>query len=107
MSTDSGESVTDLLHRVQEGDADATERLFETVYGELRRVAEGLMYRERSDHTLQPTALVNEAAARLIQPAAIRQLASRAEFFGAMGRAMRCVLVDHARQKHRKKRYWL
>jgi len=74
---------------VQEGDTDATERLFETVYGELRRVAEGLMYRERSDHTLQPTALVNEAAARLIQPAAIRQLASRAEFFGAMGRAMR------------------
>lgn len=104
MSTGSGESVTDLLHRVQEGDTDAREQLFETVYGELRRVAEGLMFRERSDHTLQPTALVNEAAARLIQPQAIANITSRAQFFGAMGRAMRCVLVDHARSRNRLKR---
>ncbi len=104
MSSESGESVTDLLHRAQQGDAEATDRLFETVYGELRRVAEGLMHRERGDHTLQPTALVNEAAARLIQPSAMDQIGNRSQFFAAMGRAMRRVLVDHARLRLRKKR---
>lgn len=100
----SNEGVTELLGRVRGGDADARERLFDALYGELRRVAAGMMSQERRDHTLQPTALVHEAAARLIGPGAIDDMQNRAQFFGAMGRAMRCVLVDHARGKMRKKR---
>jgi RNA polymerase sigma factor (TIGR02999 family) len=80
-----------------------TDRLFELVYDELRRLATGVMRGERRDHTLQPTALVHEAYYRLVDQAAI-QWQSRAHFFGVVARAMRQLLVEHARRRARIKR---
>ena len=73
-------------------------------YDELRRVAEGLMRRERAHHTLRPTALVHEAYLRLVGEAATRPWESRAHFFGVASRAMRQILVDHARERAADKR---
>jgi len=94
--------VTGLLRAWSKGDAEAPERLLPLVYAELRRLAAAQMRRERSDHTLQPTALVHEAYVRLVD----QHLAwkDRGHFFGIAARAMRQVLVDHARKKHAQKR---
>lgn len=95
--------VTQLLLRAERGDAEATDRLFPLVYDELRRLAGGFMQHERRSHTLQPTALVHEAYFRLVgNPDAGWE--SRAHFFGAAAKAIRRILVDHARGKHRDKR---
>jgi RNA polymerase sigma factor (TIGR02999 family) len=98
------DAVMAALERVQAGDPAAQEELVGLVYDELRRVAAGLMRGERADHTLQPTALVHEAVARLIDQGALQQAANRRAFFGAAARAMRQVLVDHARQHGAQKR---
>jgi RNA polymerase sigma factor (TIGR02999 family) len=74
----------------------ATERLFPLVYDELRRMAAALMVGERAPHTLQPTALVNEAYLRLVGPRDV-SWQSRAHFFGAAALAMRRILIDRAR----------
>jgi RNA polymerase sigma factor (TIGR02999 family) len=96
--------VTTLLGEVRAGKSDAVERLVAVVYGELRNVAAGLMRQERPDHTLQPTALLNEALGRLLT-ADLQALAQdRRVFFGAAVRAMRQVLVDHARRRGADKR---
>ncbi len=82
------------------GDADAvSERLYGAVYEELRGLARSLMRGERANHTLQPTALVHEAYFKLVDGARAGW-ESRAHFFGTAARAMRQILVDHAR-KHR------
>ena len=96
------EDVTRLLHAASSGDEAAQRRLVEQVYGELRRMAASRMRAERSGHTLQPTALVNEAYLRLVgeQP----RWENRAHFFGAASEAMRRVLVDHARKRASQKR---
>ena len=94
--------VTILLERVGSGDRSASSRLFEAVYDELRRMAASKMKSERDDHTLQPTALVNEAFIRLVGNQ--DQLTHRAQFFGAAARAMERVLVDHARERGALKR---
>lgn len=94
--------VTQLLEAAGGGDRQALDRLYEQVYGELRRMAASGMRRERADHTLQPTALVNEAFLRL-NPAG-GAWANRRHFFGAAGQAMRRILVDYARQKKADKR---
>jgi len=78
-------------------------RLFEVVYGELRRLAGGLMRSERPDHTLQPTALVNEMYLRLVGDSEI-EWENRSHFFGAAAAAMRRILVEHARQHDAAKR---
>jgi RNA polymerase sigma factor (TIGR02999 family) len=95
--------VTGLLRAWSKGDVDAPERLLPLVYGELRRLAAAQMRRERSNHTLQPTALVHEAYVRLVD----QRLAwkDRGHFFGVAARAMREVLVDHARRRHAQKRF--
>jgi RNA polymerase sigma factor (TIGR02999 family) len=77
--------------------------LYEAVYAELRRLAGGLMQRERIEHTLQPTALVNEAFLKLVDQSRLRWQ-NRAHFFGTAARAMRQVLVDHARRHLAQKR---
>lgn len=77
--------------------------LYEAVYTELRQLAGGLMRRERIDHTFQPTALVNEAYLKLVDQTRI-QWQNRAHFFGTAARAMRQVLVDHARRHLAQKR---
>jgi RNA polymerase sigma factor (TIGR02999 family) len=81
----------------------AAGRVFELVYGELRRAAGTLMRRERPNHTLQPTALVNEAYLRLVDGTRL-EWQNRAHFFGIAARAMRQILVDHARERAAEKR---
>lgn len=85
------------------GGADASRRLFELVYDELRRLAASLMRRERAEHTLQPTALVHEAFLRLVGAPHIAWQ-DRAHFMGVAARAMRQILVDHARRHGAAKR---
>lgn len=94
--------ITLLLDRVNRGDEEALEDLIRSLYGELRRVSAGIMRRESPGHTLQPTALVNEAFIRLVQ--GDTEWENRAHFFGAAARAMRRILVDHARAKSALKR---
>ena len=88
--------VTRLLQRAREGDRGALNELMPLVYGELRRIARSFMRRQQPGHTLQPTALVNEAFIKLFQDAE-PQFADRAHFLALMSRVMRQVLVDHAR----------
>jgi RNA polymerase sigma factor (TIGR02999 family) len=83
--------------------AEATDRVFGLVYEELRRLAAALMRGERANHTLQATALVHALYCRLIDETRI-EWQSRAHFFGVAARAMRQILVDHARQRARAKR---
>ena len=89
--------ITGLLHRFQEGDEAARTLLVETVYDELRAIAARHMSRERDGHTLQATALVNEAYLKLVNIKAA-QWQDRAHFFAVAARIMRQILVDHARQ---------
>ncbi len=84
-----------LLQAVASGDSRAGEELFPLVYEELRRIAGGLMSRERAGHTLQPTALVHEAYVRLVGAETTWQ--NKAHFFAAAARAMRHILIDRAR----------
>src|SRR5512145_2568447 len=79
------------------------ERLFPLIYGELRRLAAVHMKREQAGHTLSPTALVHEAYLRMLGDAEI-PMKSRAHVFAAAARAMRQVLVDHARRRRAAKR---
>jgi len=95
--------VTRLLREVRSGDQEATGRLIAAVYGELRQVAGRAMRRERPGHTLQPTALVNEAFLRLVNQTGI-EWKDRAHFFGVAARLMREILVDYARQHAAAKR---
>ena len=90
--------VTRLLEAAGGGDRSALDRLYEQVYGELRQMAASGMRRERSGHTLQPTALVNEAFLRLNPAGGAWE--NRRHFFGAAAQAMRRILVDHARRKN-------
>ena len=96
-------SVTSLLQQVRGGGRADLNRLIEAIYPELRRMAGAHLRRERRDHLLQPTALVNEVYLRL---AAHRQHAwqSRSHFFGATSSIMRRILVEHARAQKRSKR---
>lgn len=95
--------VTTLLMRWRAGSAEAEGELMEAVQGELRKLAASYLRRERSGHTLQPTAIVNEAYLRLLPQ---RDVAweNRAHFFGIAARMMRRILVDHARRRRAMKR---
>jgi len=95
--------VTALLRAWTDGDETALERLLPLVEAELRRLARRYMARERRGHTLQTTALVNEAFVRLIDARKIRWQ-DRAHFIGISARLMRRVLVDHARSRGYQKR---
>jgi RNA polymerase sigma factor (TIGR02999 family) len=96
--------ATRLLHQAEAGDPSAAERLLPLVYGELRSIAGRLMSAERPDHTLQPTALVHEAYVRLIEGTGPEPWTSRAHFVHVAVRAMRNLLVDHARSHRAEKR---
>lgn len=102
VSSPSTANITELLHRAVEGNEEAQEKLFETVYQELRRIARRAMRNERPDHTLQPTALVHEAFIRLVGNSVPWN--SRAHFFGVAGTTMRRILIDHARSLRTRKR---
>jgi len=99
----SSENVSQLLAKWSEGDQQALDKLMPLVYGELRRLAGNYLRRERQNHTLQPTALVNEAYLKLIDQKRVRWQ-NRAQFFGVAAQMMRRILVDHARQHKAEKR---
>jgi RNA polymerase sigma factor (TIGR02999 family) len=88
--------VTQLLSNWSNGDLQAREEVFPLVYNELRRLAASYLRRERSDHTLQATALVHEAYLRLVEHDSANWQ-NRHHFFGAAAQLMRRILVDHAR----------
>ena len=94
---------TDLLVAWGRGETDAFDRLVPLVHDELRRIARRFMGRERPGHTLQPTALVNEAYLRLIEVKRVRWQ-NRAHFFAMSARVMRRILVDAARARGNHKR---
>ena len=100
---ESSENVTQLLLKWNEGDTRALDKLMPLVYTELRRLARNYLRRERPDHTLQPTALVNEAYLKLIDQTNARWQ-NRAQFYGVAAQLMRRILVDHAREHQAAKR---
>jgi RNA polymerase sigma-70 factor, ECF subfamily len=95
--------VTSLLNKMAEGDQSAAERLVPLVYGELRQIAEHRLRHERPNHTLQATALVNEAYMKLAAQHGMKWQ-NRAQFFGIASQAMRRILVDYARGRLRLRR---
>jgi len=97
------ERLTELLRAWQQGDASAGDKLALLVYSELRRIASSRLRAEREGHTLQATALVNEAWLRLMQQhGAVWQ--NRSQFFAIAAQAMRRILVDHARKRQAARR---
>ena len=88
--------VTRLLQQWSNGQPQALDRLLPQIHSELRKLAASYLRRERPDHTLQPTALVNEAFLKLVDQRAVKWQ-NRAHFFGIAAQAMRRILVDHAR----------
>jgi RNA polymerase sigma-70 factor, ECF subfamily len=94
--------VSNLLERATHGDATKNPELFAALHAELHTLARSAMRSERKDHTLQPTALVNEAFLRLVKAPVSWE--SRAQFFSASARVMRRILIEHARANHATKR---
>jgi RNA polymerase sigma-70 factor (ECF subfamily) len=99
MDTESPRGLTHILGRARAGDEGARGELVALVYDELRRVASQLMRRERIDHTLSPTAVVNEAVIRLLGEADFDRATDRSYLLASAARAMREVLIDHARRR--------
>jgi RNA polymerase sigma-70 factor (ECF subfamily) len=95
--------VTSLLKKLAEGNQEAAHELVPVIYRELHRLAAGHLRRERRDHTLQPTALVNEAYLKLVAQRNA-DWKNRAHFFGVASNLMRRILVDYARRQLRAKR---
>ncbi len=101
--TNSPQSVTQMLVAWSDGDRDALDKLIPVVYDQLRRQAASYLRRERVDHTLQASALINEAYMRLIDQHSMNWQ-NRGQFFAIAAQMMRRILVDHAKGKHREKR---
>jgi len=97
------EDITSILIRWGEGDREALDRLIPMVYDELHRIAERYFRRERSDNTLQPTALVNEVYLRMVNQSGV-SWQNRAHFFGIAANTMRRILVERARARNASKR---
>jgi RNA polymerase sigma-70 factor (ECF subfamily) len=91
------QGITVILSRAKAGDERARAELIALIYDELRRVASRLMRRERAGHTLCPTAVVHEAVIRLLGAGVFDHAADRSFLFASAARAMREVLIDHAR----------
>ncbi len=100
--------VTALLRAWADGQPGAADRLVPVIYQQLRRRAAAYLRAERRDHTLQPTALVNEAYLRLVDQRHV-DWQNRAQFFGLASQMMRRILVDHARRRnmHKRSGQWL
>jgi RNA polymerase sigma factor (TIGR02999 family) len=94
--------LTALFARLRRGDSEAMSGIMEALYSELRSLAARRMRNETPQHTLQPTALVNEAYLRLMRGPSV--ITDRHHFFALAARAMRNILCDHAREKHAGKR---
>jgi len=96
-------SITKLLIEWREGDKTALDKLIPLVHNEMHRTAHRYMRRERPDHTLQTTALINEAFLRLVDHKDMKWQ-NRSHFYAVAAQAMRRILVDHARTRNAKKR---
>jgi RNA polymerase sigma factor (TIGR02999 family) len=96
--------VTCILTAIEQGDPHAAEQLLPLVYDELRRLATAKMAREKPGQTLQPTALVHEAYLRLVDQGYPQHWENRRHFFAAAAEAIRRILINRARDKHRLKR---
>jgi RNA polymerase sigma factor (TIGR02999 family) len=96
-------SITALLARAREGEREALDQLLPLIYDELHRLAKSALRHDRPEHTLQPTALVNEAFLRLFGPQQ-PEFSDRSHFLGIAARVMRQVLVDYARVRRAQKR---
>ena len=103
LESSGSESITRLLQSWSDGDPEALDRLWPLIYHDLKRVASGMMRGERSDHTLQATALVHEAFLRLADQKHVRWQ-DRRHFFAIAARMMRRILVNHARRRASLKR---
>lgn len=103
MHPSGSEPVTELLQRWRAGEERCLDQLIPLVEGELRQIAHRYMQTERSDHTLQTTALVNEACLKLMRDGQA-DWQNRAHFFGLAAQLMRHILVDHARGLRRERR---
>jgi RNA polymerase sigma factor (TIGR02999 family) len=103
MTSPPRQDVTRLIESLGSGDRAVLDALYPLVYAELRRLARGQLSRERQGHTLDSVALVNEAYLRLVGHDEIHWQ-GRAHFFGVSARAMRAILVDHARARNAAKR---
>ena len=97
------DAITDVLLGARDGDARAMDRLFESVYDELRRVAHAALRNEQTGHTLSTTGLVHEAYFKLVDQTRV-EWHDRAHFFGVAARAMRQILVEYARRRGALKR---
>ena len=95
--------ATQLVTQLEQGDPSAAAELVPLVYSELRSLAAAILRQENRGHTLDPTALVHEAFLKLVDQTRV-QWKGRAHFFAVCAQAMRGILVDHARGKHRQKR---
>ena len=102
-SSDRQPEITVWLKEWSSGKQNALDLLMPVVYAELHRQAASFLRRERAGHTLQATALINEAYFKLVDQREVNWQ-NRAHFFGIAGQAMRRILVDHARSRHRNKR---
>jgi len=102
MAITASQNVTQMLLAWGEGDEAARDALIPVVYHHLHRIARQYLRRERAGHTLQTTALINEAYLRLVEQSVPWQ--NRNHFFGIAARLMRQILVDHARARQRLKR---
>lgn len=96
--------VTRILSDIENGDANAADRLFPLVYDELRKLAAARLANEKPGQTLQATALVHEAYLRLVDQDQMKSFNGRGHFFGAAAEAMRRILVERARAKATQKR---
>jgi RNA polymerase sigma factor (TIGR02999 family) len=96
--------VTRILSAIEQGDPHAAEQLLPLVYDELRQLAARRLAGEGPGHTLEPTALVHEAYLKLVGPGPRHPWNGRVHFFAAAAEAMRRILIDHARRKHRARR---
>ena len=103
MPQDSNDQPTELLRAWSQGDESARERLIPLLYDELHKLARRYMRQERPDHTLQATALVNEAYLRLIDVNRV-EWRNRAHFLALAAQMMRRILIESARGRHRRKR---
>lgn len=101
--TETPSEITSLLDAWSEGEPMALDRLMPHVFQELHRIAEGHLRKEVSNHTLQPTALVNELYLKFKEQRKVRWQ-SRAQFFAVAAMKARRILVDHARARHTRKR---
>ena len=103
MSQTSSQELTQMLIQLSEGKSQIVDDILPLIYGELRSLANNYLRRERTDHTLQPTALVHEAYMKLIDQTQVKWQ-NRAHFFGIAANIMRRILVDYARKHGANKR---